>query len=565
MWHKKWLALCVVGALTACGDVTTTEDLDPVETDPDRVSWAEGKADVYGEDERIEVRDAPSWARELARSTAILHLNKHIARIDDGDIILRAATMAQTQSRQGINLCRDERFREQPAAGFCSSFLVGPDLIATAGHCVQANTCDELRFAFDFQYNTSGTSPTRIERKDAYRCKDVIAYRYYGDRVAKGQKSSGVDIWQDWALIRLDRPVTGRTPLSFGGDVSKDQDVYMIGNPLGLPTKVSRGKVRYPLSNRSFFVTDMDGYSGNSGSAVFDRGGKITGVFTRGTGANSFVRSPQGCMTSRVCDEVNLTSCAGNHVTRTADVARLLKASRTPEVFSTTTARPVPGNGTPLTFTFDVDEPGDVVYATVQAKMTVGSGSDLRITLQKHGEGEPVTMVRTVKRWHLFWGETSFAFEGVSARGTWTMRVEDTNTSNSSSLQKMLEGKVFLGLRGQSSSPTPAEPTEPVEPNDGWIGGMCGADSDCDFTDGQCAQDVDAGRCVLACDRLCPDRSGANAFTFCIADAFGDGGECVSQCNTTLYPGTGCREGFVCERRGRFMEPGVTRSVCVPE
>ena len=34
-------------------------------------------------------------------------------------------------------LCADERFVHQPVPGWCSGTLIGPDLVLTAGHCVE--------------------------------------------------------------------------------------------------------------------------------------------------------------------------------------------------------------------------------------------------------------------------------------------------------------------------------------------------------------------------------------------------------------------------------------------
>jgi hypothetical protein len=45
------------------------------------------------------------------------------------------------------NLCQGERFRDQPIGAFCSGFLVGPDIVATAGHCVDANTVTNARLS----------------------------------------------------------------------------------------------------------------------------------------------------------------------------------------------------------------------------------------------------------------------------------------------------------------------------------------------------------------------------------------------------------------------------------
>lgn len=108
---------------------------------------------------------------------------------------------------------------------------------------------------------------------------------------------------------------------------------------------------------------------------------------------------------------------------------------------------------------------------------------------------------------------------------------------------------------------------EPL-PNDGFIGGACSADSDCATIgdDAFCQTDgYAAGHCTLPCQQYCPDRDGYNASTFCVAtdDAGSLGGLCHSQCDTNMFPGSGCRPGYRCAEGTR---PSGQRSadVCLP-
>jgi len=53
-----------------------------------------------------------------------------------------------------------------------------------------------------------------------------------------------------------------------------------------------------------------------------------------------------------------------------------------------------------------------------------------------------------------------------------------------------------------------------------------------------------------------------NSVTFCIED--GGAGACVARCDYDLFPDAGCRDGYKCQIRPRFNEPGVEEPVCVP-
>lgn len=102
-----------------------------------------------------------------------------------------------------------------------------------------------------------------------------------------------------------------------------------------------------------------------------------------------------------------------------------------------------------------------------------------------------------------------------------------------------------------------------------WIGEACQIDADCAYPQGRCLQESQGfpgGMCSQGCSRLCPDQGGKPG-TFC-TDLSGfppaTGGGCVSQCDFGVYPQTGCRNGYRCESRGRYQEPGTQRSVCLP-
>ncbi|HMV67227.1 MAG TPA: extensin family protein [Myxococcota bacterium] len=120
--------------------------------------------------------------------------------------------------------------------------------------------------------------------------------------------------------------------------------------------------------------------------------------------------------------------------------------------------------------------------------------------------------------------------------------------------------------------PDPPEDTTDDPPGDtagaprGFIGAPCAGPADCDYPDAVCLTDgYPRGMCSLPCDELCPDRPG-QPVTFCVGDppwpaGLGDGA-CYARCDLGLFPGTGCREGYACERHAR--PTGVEQYVCVP-
>lgn len=265
---------------------------------------------IYGADNRLEVfEELDASRRDLARSVvAIMSVNS-----------LRASgpTINQiTGSKYGEsnNLCRTEKFYDQLAPAYCSGFLVADNIIATAGHCVQdADFCTDARFVFEFSIDSKGRDPNSVKIDDTYGCKKVLHEEMDGNGA-------------DFALVELDRPVVGRTPVRFASAAPKVGDsVFVIGHPVGLPAKIAGGaKVR--RNSTGFFVANLDTYGGNSGSAVFNETtNEVAGVLVRGE--TDFIRRGS-CNVSYQCkDEL----CRGEDVTNPDIVAaKLLDILTTP-------------------------------------------------------------------------------------------------------------------------------------------------------------------------------------------------------------------------------------------
>jgi hypothetical protein len=203
-------------------------------------------------------------------------------------------------------LCNGERFRDQPVGAFCSGFLVAPDIIATAGHCVDTSNVTNTCFVFGFRMRNAVTAETTINDSDVYSGASIV-----------GRQQNGAD----WALVRLDRRVTNHRVVRIRrtGKIGDTQALHVIGHPVGLPTKFADGAAVRDNTPNAFFVANLDTYGGNSGSPVFNRDThEVEGVLVRGE--TDFV--PQGtCNVSLVCPD---TGCAGEDCTRTTEFAQLV-------------------------------------------------------------------------------------------------------------------------------------------------------------------------------------------------------------------------------------------------
>ncbi len=261
---------------------------------------------VYGTDDRKDIYESTNnLHKELARSTAAM-ISAGSIEEKEGDMIeITGATLEEN------GICPEARFSQQTVAANCSGFLVGDEYLVTAGHCIETMTdCARYSWVFDFA-NLKEDSKTHIVPKSAvYTCTQIVS------RVLdRGTEN-------DYALLKLDRKVEGRTPLKFrtSGKVATKADLVVIGHPTGLPSKIADGAYVRKNTNKYFFQANLDTFGGNSGSAVFDsKTGVVEGILVRGE--RDYVNVPgRGCEIPNVC---KMNDCRGEDVTRITNIKEL--------------------------------------------------------------------------------------------------------------------------------------------------------------------------------------------------------------------------------------------------
>jgi V8-like Glu-specific endopeptidase len=265
---------------------------------------------IYGTDDRIDVYQETDPQRlHWAASTCLLIDEDDV--FDNGDGTHSINT--RTNLVNGKPACETEPFGDQPTAGYCSGFVVGPDLIATAGHCYDDSDINFVRFVFGFVMENASTAVTTMPDENVYQGIEVVGRALTGNTL-------------DYAVIRVDRPinVVGAQPFVMRreGVIARDTAIGVIGHPSGLPMKIAFGadtRVRNN-SNEGFFIANLDTYGGNSGSPVINaETGILEGILVRGEIPD--YRTTNGCFVSTTFSN---NGGGGEEVSKTSTFADLV-------------------------------------------------------------------------------------------------------------------------------------------------------------------------------------------------------------------------------------------------
>jgi hypothetical protein len=295
---------CLAAALLAaigCGEEGSADELVVTEQDPV----------VFGADERRDYGAMSSGEKWRSLPVAI-----HVDALPGTPALTCSAgsctlgTIAFTGTAELLlPLCDGVKYGGQLWAthGHCSAWLVAPDMVATAGHCFDTeHTCANARYIFGFTAAANGGSEvTTFPESEVYSCASIVALSLTG----------GSPTDDDYALVRLDRVVAGRTPIivRYSGQATANLQVNMYGHPLALPKKIVRNAWLQDTSFSHRFYANGDIFKGNSGGPVLDL---VTGVgegivVTQPAPFFEAVQGPMGpCAVYRTCANTGCNASA---------------------------------------------------------------------------------------------------------------------------------------------------------------------------------------------------------------------------------------------------------------
>lgn len=261
---------------------------------------------IFGADNRVEYGALSTAQRRYADVTAALFDSTGVSCSGSQcSLTTSPYSSGQVGAFSALPLCPGTRFAGQATGAFCTAFLIGPDLFATAGHCLScsstfgscAGACSTTRVVFGFNADASGNNvATSIPTGNVYSC------------------TSAQGIWtdtEDFAIFRVDRIVPGKAPLitRHADKLATGESLLVIGHPDGLPLKLATGGTSMEDLGNTNVGTSVDGFAGNSGSPVINAiSGVVEAIHVR---RPYWHYVPSGsCATPTVCSQT--TGCSPN-------------------------------------------------------------------------------------------------------------------------------------------------------------------------------------------------------------------------------------------------------------
>lgn len=280
---------------------------DTADEELEAIDYVEGDGSraIYGEDDRLEPSQLaaqsshprPDLLAKAVKATAALVYRKNLLPLAGGRFRLKL----RPYTPGGKPLCEGQNFAKQRVGAHCTSFLIAPNLVATAGHCIKwedVNSLDRSRntFAIVFGFEMKdGRERDEFRPEDVYEIKSVVEHFLDG---------SGNTL-RDFAVVELDRDVPDAVaePLRLAGraglTVRAKTRLGVIGYPSGLPAKVSFSdkSVSQAMEEGSdtMFRAQLNTFKGNSGSPTlfWDQPDVVAGILVQGE--QDFIPTQDNC------------------------------------------------------------------------------------------------------------------------------------------------------------------------------------------------------------------------------------------------------------------------------
>jgi hypothetical protein len=327
------LLVALAAAVAADGDADGHTSPSFVETSD--MAAARKLKVIFGNDDRRDWYELNAQEQRIMTGAAVLVSNMHLRYDAQSDTYTHTdySRFEWAGVADGIPMCADEKFRNQIRIGWSSAFLIGSDVLVTAGHSLKSleelqrdagvnyDTCSISSVVFDWDQTapTPGGDPSiTFPAANVFSCKELLAHGH--DRTSP----FGVD----HSVFRVARAVPAdryRFKISLTQPLPGEK-LILGGYFYGLPSKFDDGlKVQATGSSQSSFLVTSDSWGGNSGSFVIKADTyEVVGLLS--SVQDGFVYDPaSNCARSRLCSEETGCGQGGFHVvTRASNFAESL-------------------------------------------------------------------------------------------------------------------------------------------------------------------------------------------------------------------------------------------------
>lgn len=299
---------------------------------------------VYDSDDRLDYGQiTDDRIRKVARASVAIFQRHDLVRLGQytwqkaPSVRLFGEAVRETTNGRNLPVCASNAFVKQRLGSMCSGTLIAPDLVATAGHCFDElypglPKLETLAFVFgNFAKNSSHAGEHRFSFRQVYFGKEIVKgamMKRYEDKpgwIRRKKVGEKVDFkedfiprgsQEDWAIIRLDRPVSPDVaePVAVRkGRIPDNARIAAFGYPDGLPLKYAPGAQVRGNGYDKYFIANLDTFRGNSGSGVYlEDTFEMVGILVRGE--DDYIENTFGrCAQTNVCKGAN---CSGEDVNR---------------------------------------------------------------------------------------------------------------------------------------------------------------------------------------------------------------------------------------------------------
>lgn len=238
---------------------------------------------IYGIDDREYVSwKSPLSIQRMSSGVALIVEKSSLKNVSKNKVLISASTL-----EENVGLCRDERFSQNLSMSSCTGFLVGEDLLLTAGHCLADNkSCSHLSFVFSVKEAQEKENGYLVSSDQIFSCKEVVKREF-------GQTS-------DYALLRLEKKAKKSFiprhvfKMNFKNNLTPDDRVFMLGHPLGQAQMISQGRKVLEVVGDDLFIVKLNSFLGNSGSPVINsKTHEVEGILINGN--DDFDSGENGC------------------------------------------------------------------------------------------------------------------------------------------------------------------------------------------------------------------------------------------------------------------------------